>query len=180
MNLVKIISSVKSGGYQLAKFLRFGDKDVQEKKTVSPYGVDSNPIADMIALYAETTTKGEAVLVGYINKNAIAAPGELRFFGTNESGTEMCYQWFRTTGKVEINGDEDNIVRFTALKAGFDQLKADHNDLVSKWNSFCNTYIPGSPTVQGKPLTAVSLVDTASTASIDGSKVLSVLTTRDN
>lgn len=180
MNLVKVISSVKTAGVQFVKFLRMGKSDVQENKVVAPYGIDSNPIEGMIALYTKTGQDGENVLIGYINTKAIAEPGELRLFSTNASGTGQTYQWFKADGTLEINGDEDNMVRFSELKTGFDKLKSDHNKLVQNVNAFFQNYLPGSPTVQGTPLTAVSLVTAQSTASIDNSKIDAILTSRED
>lgn len=180
MNLTGVISSMKSGGVQLVKFLRMGKSDVQENKTVSPYGVDSNPIKGMVALYTKTGQDGENILIGYINKNAIAEPGELRLFGTNSTGTEMCYQWFRNNGNIEVNGDEDNMVRFSELKISFDQLRTDLNKLTYNVNQFYSNYLPGSPTVQGLPLTAASLITPDSTVSIDDAKIDAVLTSRED
>jgi len=176
MNLVKIISSVKTSGVQFVKFLRMGKSDVQENKVVAPFGIDSNPIEGMIALYAKTGQDGENVLVGYVNTRAIANPGELRLFSTNTSGTEQSYQWFKADGTVEINGDEDNMVRFSELKIAFDQLRTDLNKLTYNVNQFYSNYLPGSPTVQGLPLTAISLITPDSTVSVDDAKIDKILT----
>jgi len=146
MNLVNIISSRILDSKILLKFRRMGKNDVQETPIVAPYGVDSNPIAGMVALYAETGEKGKNVLVGYLNKNARAGVGELRFYATNNEGTEQNYIWFRSDGNLEINGDDDNMVRYSELKAGFDQLLSDHNQLVQNVNAFFQNYLPGSPT----------------------------------
>ena len=51
-----------------------------------PYGVDSNPIKDMVAVYSETTGKGETVIIGYLNKNLKAEVGEFRTFSTDSNG----------------------------------------------------------------------------------------------
>jgi hypothetical protein len=49
-----------------------GKSDVRECIEVSPYGIDSNPIKDMIALYGPTGENGKDVIIGYLNKNRTA------------------------------------------------------------------------------------------------------------
>lgn len=116
MNLVKVINSVVSGlGTRVVKFYRFGLKDVQTSEAVAPYGVDSNPVKDMIAVYAETTIKGETKIIGYINKNSLAEVGELRLFSTDADGGEKNYVWLKSGAFMELNGSEDNVVRFKKL-----------------------------------------------------------------
>ncbi len=171
MNLVKIISSSISGAIQKVKFLRFGDSDVQEKKTVTPYGIDANPIPEMIALYAETGVKGESVLVGYINKNAIAQPGELRLFSTNTSGVEQAYLYFKADGKADFNGSNDNLVRFSKLETGFNQLKTDVNNLITLFN--VHQHISTTP---ASPTSTPTAVATASTATIAQAKITDLRT----
>ena len=57
MYLVKIItSSVDDLARRLVKFYRLGLRDVQTSLTVAPYGDDSVPVKDMIAVYSETST----------------------------------------------------------------------------------------------------------------------------
>lgn len=171
MNLVKIISSKISGAVQYVKFLRYGDSDVQEKKTATPYGIDSNPIPEMIAVYAETGVKGESVLVGFINKNAIAQPGELRLFSTNTSGVEQAYLYFKADGAIHLNGTDDNMVRFSKLKTGFDQLRTDLNNLVTMFN--VHVHLSAAPTV---PTSTPTSVATSSTATINAAKITDIKT----
>lgn len=116
LNLVKVYSSsVDSFKRRIVKFLLYGKNDVRESIYVSPYGIDSNPIQDMIALYGSTDEKGSSVIIGYINKNSIAGTGELRLFSTDANGVEKSYTWLKADGSVEINGSTDNFVRYTAL-----------------------------------------------------------------
>jgi len=176
MNLVKIISSTISASRQAVKFLRYGKSDVQETPTVSPYGIDSNPVADMVGLYAETGEKGKNVLIGYINKSAIAQPGENRLFSTDTNGVVKAVIYLRNNGDLELNGDEDYMVRYSELKAGFDDLKAELNAMITNWNLLTTVYIPGGPTVVGSPLTLAGYDVPLAIASIDASKINNVRT----
>jgi len=170
MNLVKIISTeINDLTERVSKFLRFGLKDVQTALQTAPYGVDSNPIKDMIAIYGATSDKGKPVIIGYINQNQLADIGETRIFSTDASGNLKTFIWLQNDGIMEIAGDVDNMVRFSDLKSGFDELKSDLNDLKSKWNTFAAAYVPGGPTPVGTPPTAST--SSISTASIDDSKI---------
>lgn len=114
--LVKIISSEFDKAKRLiVKHLGFGKSDVKTSISSAPYGVDANPIKDMIGIYMETEEKGRTVLVGYMNKNSLAAPGEVRFFSTDASGTLKSFVWLKNDGTVHLNGDTDNLVKHSAL-----------------------------------------------------------------
>lgn len=128
IKLVKILStSVDVLKRRVVKILRMGKSDIQTSFDVSPYGVDSNPIKDMIAVHAETGEKGKTVIVGYINKNAIADVGELRLFSTDNLGVEKTYFWLKNNGDIEVGGASDNMVRYSALEVAFNTLLADLN-----------------------------------------------------
>ena len=177
MNFVKIIeTSIDSIGRRLPKFLRLGKSDIQECFEVSSFGDDSNPIKDMVAVYAQTSEIGKNVIIGYINKNQISAPGEKRIYSTDESGNVVFYFHLKNDGTAEMNGTADNLVRFSALESGFNEMKSDLNDMISKWNSFVAVYVPGSPTVVGLPPTLAGQNVLASTADISGCKIDEVKT----
>ena len=175
-NFIKTISSRISETFTKVKFYRYGKSDIQETKQATPFGIDSNPIADMTGLYIKTDVQGETILVGYINKNAIADVGELRLFSTNTNGGEKAYCHFKNDGNIHFNGDEDNMVRFSELKTAYEELQTKFNDHVANWNLWCNTYVPGSPVFTGLPATAVSLVSTVSSGDIDPAKIVKIKT----
>ena len=137
MNSVKIISTeINDLAQRVAKFLRFGLKDVQTAIQTAPYGVDSNPIKDMIAIYGTTSDKGKPVIIGYINKNQLADIGETRIFSTDASGTLKTHIWLQNDGIMEIGGSVDNMVRFSDLKTAFNEIQSDVNALktaISGW-----------------------------------------------
>lgn len=100
---------------RVVKFLRNGKSDVQTAEESAPYGVDSNPVRDMIAIYAKTGQAGQNVLIGYINKNQLAEQGEIRIYSTSESGDLKTYVWCKKNGDILLGGDQDNAVRFNPL-----------------------------------------------------------------
>ena len=118
LNAVKIISSeIDSKVRRVIKFLRLGKYDVQTSFQVAPYGVDSNPIKDMVAIYGPTGEKGKTVIIGYINKNQVAAPGEYRTFSTDADGELKFYIHQKANGTCEIGGSSHNLVRYTPLNS---------------------------------------------------------------
>lgn len=115
MFLTKVISTTVTAGARIVKFLRNGLKDVQTSEQYAPYGIDSNPIKDMIAIYAATSVAGDTAIIGYLNKNQLAGIGETRLFSTDQNGGLKGYIWLKADGKALINGDADNAVRFIPL-----------------------------------------------------------------
>lgn len=128
INLVKVLdSSIDLLNRRLVKVLRLGKSDIQTPFSVSSYGVDSNPIKDMIAVYSDTGEKGKTVIIGYINKNQLADKGELRLFSTDEAGLLKKYIWLKNDDTIEIGGDIDNMVRYSALATAFNTMLTDLN-----------------------------------------------------
>lgn len=164
LNLVKTISTeLDNLNRRIVKFLRFGKSDVQTSLQASPPGVDANPIKNMVAVYASTEEKGKTVIVGYINKNQVAKPGEHKIFSMNDEGDEETYIYLKDDGTMEIGGASDFMVRYNELETAFNELQDSVNEMVDEWNAFATAYVPGSPTVTGLPPTA----NTVSNASAD-------------
>ena len=175
MNFVKVISTrLKESKGRWIKVLRMGKSDVQESVEVGPFGNDSNPLKDFVAVYSPTGEIGKTAIIGYINRNQLSEPGENRSYSLKSDGSLSFYTWMKNNGTMEIGGDTDFMVRFSELETGFNELKSDHNSLVHKWNTFAAAYVPGGPSVVGLPPTA--LTDTASTADISGAKIEEIKT----
>jgi hypothetical protein len=165
MNLTKVISSkIDEFGRLAIKFLRLGKSDVRECLEVSPYGIDSNPIKDMVALFSPTGENGKDVIVGYINKNRIADVGETRLFSTDANGVLKMYVHVKNNGTIEFGGNSDNLVRFSELQTGFDNLKTDLNTFISVFNA----HVHPTPSGVSSP---TATQGTVSAASISGAKI---------
>lgn len=169
-SIVKTISTEIKNSRLYVKFFRYGRSDVQEVPQVLPYGIDSNPIKDMQGLYIKTSQKGEAVLVGYIQKS-VAGVGELRLTSTDSDGVEKTYIWQKNDGTIELNGSAKNLVRFQELETGFNKLRTDHNTLVAAFNAHVHAGAGTPPT----PVPTVIPVAT-STANISGAKIDNIKT----
>ena len=150
-----------------------GKSDVQETEQIGPHGFDSNPVKDMVAIYAPTLQQGEPVILGYINKNHFELdPGESVMYSTNNDGDPQTHIKMLIDGTMEIGGDADFMVRFNELKTGFDQLKTDFNNHLTNYNTHVH---PGVVVGPGSSAVTPS-VSTPSSASIDNSKIEEIKT----
>jgi len=139
VTLVKTIATKIEDAYRHIKVQVMGKNDIQTPVESLPYGIDSNPVKDLVAVYAPSTVSGEPVIIGYLQKNRLAEVGELRFYATDDAGAEQNYMWLRADGTIEVGGDADNMVRYSELETAFNELKSDFNDLVNKYNSHIHT-----------------------------------------
>jgi len=171
MRITKIISTTRDAtGRLIAKFLRNGKNDVQEVVMSMPPGIDSNPIKDQIAFHEETGVSGESVLIGVLNKDGEALPGEIRIYSTDDSGELQIYLWVKKNGTIEFGGSAGNLVRFQELETGYNQLKSDFNSLVTAFNSHMHATAATGPPVPPTPIPG-SIPTTPSTADISGAKI---------
>ncbi len=86
-----------------------------------PYGIDSSPIKDMVAVYGFTASDDDQVVLGYINKAALAAQGEIRLFSTDADGAFKFNVWLQANGDCLIGDSKipaayvDNFVKWNVL-----------------------------------------------------------------
>lgn len=187
-------SRIVTGVKRLIKFLGLGSKDVQEVRQLSPFGIDSSPIKDMVAVYSETSIKGESVVLGYFNKSLLADKGDFRTYSMDDNGTVKFYIWQKKNGTCEIGGNVDNMVRYSKLEQAFNQLRSDHNGLVTKHNTLVAevnvlgaSYVAhqhtstsvGTPTTPGTPpatYTVSTQIEIPSIANISPAKINEIKT----
>ena len=158
----KIISSTIKSGRRILKILGLGKEDIQTSYESMPFGVDSVPIKDLIAIQMETSERGKTVIVGYINKNQIADVGELRLYSLDATGAEQANVYLKKDGVLELNGNVDNAVKFIPLDAGLQSQTTAINAELVKIAAAINAIVPGS------------YVPTPVTVNITNSKVESV------
>lgn len=146
LNIVKVISTEVVNGFRRIKILRFGRGDVQTPTQATPFGFDSNPIANMRAIYGPTATNGKPVIIGYINTENLAAEGEMRLFSTNANGVQKAYVWLKNNGIAEINGNGDYAVKYNALSLSFAaydaQINANLAAIAAAITGLGGTYVP--------------------------------------
>lgn len=152
MNLSKVISSEFDNlKKRLVKVLRFGKDDVQTAQEAAPFGTDSNPIKDMIAVYMPTSERGKNVIVGYLNKNQLAEVGEHRIYSTDSGGELKAYVWLKNDGNIELLGTGDNLVKYSPLNQELQEFKtaiqAELVKIQAGLTGVGGAYAPGSLTV---------------------------------
>ena len=164
LKAVKHLSAEIVDGFRRIKIQRLGKSDIQTAYQANPAGIDSQAIANMKAIHAPTSEKGESVVIGYLNKELAAADGEIRVFSIDSNGALQAYLFARNDGNLEVNGDADNMVRFSELETAYNQLKDDFDALVQTFNTHIHTTTatigssatPGvisAPTTQGQTST---------------------------
>ena len=171
IKITKLISnSFDNLGRLLSKFQRMGKNDIQETLTASPYGVDSRPVKDTVAIHAETGVSGESIIIGFINKDCLSSIGETRLFSTDENGSLKQYIWLKNNGDIHFGGSVGNLTRFQELETGFNTLKADFNSFINLYN----LHIHPTPAGPSSPTVSIGTVSTASIANakIDKFKTL--------
>ena len=152
--LIKTISSKIKNAKLSVKFYRKGKSDIQNTQQIAPFGLDSNPIADLVGLYMATENNGEPVLVGFIQPEAVAEPGESRLFSSDKNGNTKYYLHMKADGTAEFGGTGNFLVKFNELKTAFDAH-------ITEYNAHLHTGNIGAPT--SPPVVP-------STASIDAAK----------
>lgn len=150
VQLVKILATAANSlGQLIPKFLRYGKDDVQTALQSAPYGVDSNPVKGMVAVYAPTTNNGRKVIIGYINQS-LAAVGETRLFSTDADGALKFYTWLKNDGTLELGGATNNLVKFTALSTALNNqdtlINAELAKIASALALVGGSYLPGTVT----------------------------------
>ena len=112
---------------RILKVLTFGKLSVNNAYQASPFGIDSNPMKGSTAVIAESTGNGEKVVLGYLNKNQIAERGGFRIYAEDEDGDESIYIYLRPNGQIEFGGNDDFMVRYSALETAFNELQQKFN-----------------------------------------------------
>lgn len=117
--ITKIDSTSTDEGFRSVKVEQYGMKTAD---LVQPFGEDSNPIKNMVAVFEETDTDGNPIIIGYLSPNALAAGGERRMYSVDSDGNTQAFIWLKNNGDIELNGTGDNLVRFTPLERGLMQM----------------------------------------------------------
>ncbi len=145
ISLSKILSVAVKGGSRILKVWQFGAKTADE---AAPFGDDSSPLKDMVAVYADTGEIGEPVIIGYLNQKQLAASGEKRLYSLKPNGDLSFYTWLKNDGTMELGGKNDNLVRFMPLSSGLTshntQVVAELNKIAVAIGALGGSYAPGS------------------------------------
>lgn len=119
-----------------------GKSDTRTAIQAAPHGIDSNPTKGMVAIYVKTELDGNEYIIGYLNKESLAEPGETRIFSTDANGTLKAYSWHKTDGTIQFNGNADNLVRYAALNTQLQNEVTAINVELAKISAALNAIIP--------------------------------------
>jgi hypothetical protein len=111
------LTRVKQATSQFIKVLRFGFSDVQTANNVAPWGVDSKPVKETLAVHVKTSQNSKGVIIGYVNNSDKTNEGETRIYATNNAGVEVFSILLKNNGTVEFGGNTDNFVRYSELNS---------------------------------------------------------------
>jgi hypothetical protein len=140
----KYFESTIQQGKRILKVLQFGAKTANESM---PFGIDSQPIKGMTAIYADTSNNSESVIIGYINTNQLSNAGETRFYSVDENNVLKSFLWLKNDGTLELNGNTYTAVRFEPLQSGINAKDNLINIELGKIAAVLNSLAPGSYTV---------------------------------
>jgi len=140
----KYFESTIQQGKRILKVLQFGAKTANESM---PFGIDSQPIKGMTAIYADTSNNSESVIIGYINTNQLSNAGEIRFYSVDENNVLKSFLWLKNDGTLELNGNTYTAVRFEPLQSGINAKDNLINIELGKIAAVLNSLAPGSYTV---------------------------------
>jgi hypothetical protein len=162
------ITRVKQATSEFIKVLRWGKNDVRTAEQYLPHGIDSKPVKDILALYANTGERGEPVIIGYIARSEQTGEGETRIYATDTNGEEVFSLYLKGDGTVEFGGSVDNLMRFTNTKAVIEELQQSITTLKQAFASWVVV-----PTDGGAALKAITATWAATTLTgdIDESKI---------
>lgn len=121
--------------------------DLQSIEQYCQVGEDNNPHPGARVIILDLGPSYRVAIAAHDgNPPAASSLGEKYLYSHDSNGTPLAYVYFRDDSTVEVNGTGDFAVRYNELKTAYDQLKADHDDLVNAVNAHTHNDSLGSPT----------------------------------
>lgn len=144
--------------------------DVQTVELFRQAGTDYNPPNDSRLFILQVDPSWKIAVACDDGITPATLPGEHEIYGIDANGNKVSRAKCTNDGNLELNGDDDNGVRYSKLELAFNQLKTDFNNLIAAiYNTHTHTSTaPGSPTGPPTP------IGTSSAADITPSKIETV------
>ena len=137
MKLVTVIQTTLTNAMRSVQALVSGNKTTGISGTPTeclPYGFDSCPIPGIVAAYTVTENNRQpGVILGYVNKNQIAQPGESRVYSTDTTGTVKYFVYLQADKITIGTGTPAN--HFTQYEALNTALVTGGDALVTQINN---------------------------------------------
>ncbi|MDA3816944.1 MAG: hypothetical protein PF486_06165 [Prolixibacteraceae bacterium] len=162
-----IFGKVKEIANNFIKALIYGKSDVRTAPQSLPFGIDSKPVKDKIAVYCQMENRSKSVMLGFLSKSDKTNPGEMRIYATDQSGNEVFAIMMDNDGNVTFDGagvGTDNLVAYSKLNTGLsnqDTLINTELTGIAASLTAINSYLTGlgvatSPYVKGTVSTNIS------------------------
>jgi len=150
MRLANFISSSIVRGFRTIK-TRFGSNIVETGTEANTFGHEGKPAGDFIAVIAQTASNEDSIVLGYLNPKAqdLIGDGESIQFSIDNDSTIKSTIISRNDGIIEINGNNDSMVRFSALETAYNELQSKYNALVDLFNLHVHSGVTTGPGSSG-------------------------------
>lgn len=149
------------------------EDDIQSVEYMTHTGDNSIPVIGSVVTILQA---------GSSWKIAIASKDTSDFDDTLKEGDRYLYSKDKASyikilsdGTIQINGDVDNAVRYSALETAYNTLKTDLNNLISTFNAHVHPFVGVGPGNPGTTSTSAT-PGTPSTGDISGAKIDEVFT----
>ena len=136
ITLSKLKSVAIEQGQRILKVMQYGPKTANE---CGPFGLDSSPLENYTAIYAETANAGESLIIGYIQKTQLAKQGEARLFSLDSNGLLKAEIFCKADGTIILNGGVNSSIRYEPLNTELQKLKNDINTELLKLQTAVTT-----------------------------------------
>jgi hypothetical protein len=101
--------------------------DIQTVQLMTPSGEDDNPIDGSQVLILDIGTAFKAAITVQDGVTPSMATGEKKIYSVDSAGIIKAFINLLASGNIELNGNNDNAVRFNDLKTAFNELKTAFN-----------------------------------------------------
>lgn len=172
MITTKVISQTVANAIRTIKVLCFGKYDSRTASQVAPFGIDSVPIKDMVAIYSKTENDAERVIIGYFNQSLLADVGEIRIYATDSDGVEKTRVWLRDNGTINIGGtgsgdNPNHLTRWEDLSTAMANLQTQLDDWEAKFNIHTHTIPTGTSGIPSSSYSPITIdIDLSKTGTI--------------
>ena len=153
------LSRVKEATKEFIKVLRYGRKDILTPAQYLPYGIDSKPVKESLALFMDTSNSEDYAVVGYSLKSDKTNPGETMIYSTDSEGNDQFYIKLTDSGKCIIGGETDNAVRYSGLNTDLQLFLIELNaNLSASFSSVGGAWTPVTLDISNSKVDKVNIL----------------------
>lgn len=170
MKLTWVVSTIIKKGYRFIK-TRMTAGIVENSYSSMPFGFDSNPSKNFIAIVSETQSNDKPVIIGYLNPGALSdlGIGDSMQYATDVNGEYISTLKLRSDGTMELLGNSDNAVRYSKLKEEYDKTRSVLDAILTTLETPINE--PGNGAPSAFQAAMILAVGEKETGDISGSKI---------